>query len=257
MPVSKGFSTLSFCVAVFGTSLAFLSFEVATQNVVSRTELTRRMPKASRPKQRVFPSGVRHRQNKHGAKVAPQLNRPMLLSRLSRSHLVQVKENFAMTTLVDHRSPSVTSASPARFKQSGRVVSSFQCLVVSTDEQRTAMLEQAAFDGGWTTVVGDDSEQAWMAIKRQRFQLVIVDLQDVSNPEELKSLAQEVSGSSNTLLMLCGNEGDGMEEIWARQLGAWLYLPGVCGASDVTSLCEQAIPVAEKLNGTVCQRVSC
>jgi hypothetical protein len=39
-----------------------------------------------------------------------------------------------------------------------------------------------------------------------------------------------------------------MEEIWARQLGAWMYLPGVNDHSDVAMLCGEARNAAEKLS---------
>jgi ActR/RegA family two-component response regulator len=111
------------------------------------------------------------------------------------------------------------------------------------------MLERAAGDAGWDVIVCDDSNAGWTAVKRQRFQLALVDFEESSECDELKLLSSEISEMRNTLLMLCGNEGDALEEIWARQLGSWLYLPGVSEGSDVTSLCEQAIPVAEKLTG--------
>ena len=40
--------------------------------------------------------------------------------------------------------------------------------------------------------------------------------------------------------------GSAAEEIWVRQLGIWLYLPGATTISEVTLLCEQALQVATK-----------
>ena len=42
------------------------------------------------------------------------------------------------------------------------------------------------------------------------------------------------------LLVICGSEDNVDEELWARQLGAWLYLPGVCDGDSLTSLCVEA-----------------
>lgn len=163
-----------------------------------------------------------------------------------------------MTAVIERTSsPVATSAAPVRKIPGGRVLGTFQCVVVSKNTQRLEMLEQAAFDGGWSTVVCNDETEAWTAVKRQRFQMAIIDVDGVEDAEELKALAQEVSQSNKTLLMLCGNEGNGLEEIWARQLGSWLYLPGVTRGCDVASLCEQAVPVAEKLNGIRNEQVSC
>ena len=48
--------------------------------------------------------------------------------------------------------------------------------------------------------------------------------------------------------MVCGSEGDVLAEMWARQLGVWLYLAGVDPTCDLTSLCSEAQQVAEKLS---------
>ena len=44
------------------------------------------------------------------------------------------------------------------------------------------------------------------------------------------------------LLVICGHEGEVEEEIWARQLGVWLYVPGLSNApaEDLSLLCQQA-----------------
>ena len=112
------------------------------------------------------------------------------------------------------------------------------------------MLERAANEAGWDTISCGDADAGWSAVKRQRFQLAIVDIDHVATPAALQKLSEEVAGMEHTLLMLCGNEGEALEEVWARQLGTWLYLPGVTEGNDVTSLCEQARPVAEKLMGS-------
>ncbi|MEM7314116.1 MAG: hypothetical protein AAF497_13295 [Planctomycetota bacterium] len=158
--------------------------------------------------------------------------------------------------VLEHSATSVapqTALSPGTAPERGiqrkKSVTTPQCLVVSTRPERREMLERAADDAGWDVIVCSDSESGWTAVKRQRFQLALVDFEESSDSELLKELSSEIAGMRDTLLMLCGNEGDALEEIWARQLGAWLYLPGVSEASDVTSLCEQAIPVAEKLTG--------
>ncbi len=40
-----------------------------------------------------------------------------------------------------------------------------------------------------------------------------------------------------------------MGEIWSRQLGVWMYLPGVDDESDIAMLCGEARNAVEKLNG--------
>ncbi len=113
------------------------------------------------------------------------------------------------------------------------------------------MLDKAARTADWETVVCPGSEAGWLALKRQRFQLALVDMDGVQAADDLRRLCEDIAQSKKTLLMLCGNEGNALEEIWARQLGAWLYLPGVTQGNDLVALCAEARPVAEKLLGPI------
>ncbi len=161
-----------------------------------------------------------------------------------------------MTAVLDREmNTAVVSVSPVQDRSVPTAIGTFQCLVVSTSQHRKAMLVDAASDGGWQTVVCGSEASAWTAMKRQRFQLALVDLDGSQDQEALKAICQELSQQHDTLLVVCGNEGNGLEEIWARQLGVWLYLPGVSEASDMISLCEQAVPVAEKITGMPFQPV--
>ena len=42
------------------------------------------------------------------------------------------------------------------------------------------------------------------------------------------------------LLTVLGDPSDFADEIWARQLGAWLYLPGIPGEDAMEQICVQA-----------------
>lgn len=145
-------------------------------------------------------------------------------------------------------SPSTQSA-PGERRVRQRAVRNFRCLVVSASGERRAMLDRAVSSAGWEAVVCDGAEQGWLAIQRERFPLVFLDLDGAPAPEDLQQLGSEIAGRMPALLAICGNEGNPREEIWARQLGVWLYLPGVQRGSDLESLCREARPVAEKLAG--------
>jgi len=41
-------------------------------------------------------------------------------------------------------------------------------------------------------------------------------------------------------VVICGSADSVDEELWARQLGVWLYLPGVTEGDSLTSLCIEA-----------------
>jgi hypothetical protein len=129
----------------------------------------------------------------------------------------------------------------------------YRCLVVSTCAERRRMLREAAEAQGWDPIVTSGVEQASREIARNRLQLVIVDLEGAGRGAApgFFGLAQRLAGESGRLVVVCGNEGDVMEEIWARQLGAWMYLPGVDDQSDVAMVCGEARNVAERLLGGI------
>jgi len=118
----------------------------------------------------------------------------------------------------------------------------FQCLVVSVARQRRQWLATAAVDGGWETVKFADPCQAAMFLQRRKVRLAIFDLEGTDGRKlpELRELVAEMTTDKETLSIVCGHQGQTEEEIWARQLGVWLYLPGVTEQSDVGFLCGEA-----------------
>ena len=82
-----------------------------------------------------------------------------------------------------------------------------------------------------------------------RMHLAIIDLATAEGEQlgAFKQLTERLShGGGSPLLMICARETDAEEEIWARQLGVWAYLPGVDADSDMAMLCGEAKNVAEK-----------
>ncbi len=131
-------------------------------------------------------------------------------------------------------------------KRAAKLVNVFQCLIVSADPVRREMLERAASEGGWKTCLCEDAPTALNFISRSLVQLAVVDLE--SQPADVfRPVVEKLTASNGLLLIVCGNEGDISEEIWARQLGAWLYLPGVVDTSNFTLLCGEARHIAERL----------
>jgi DNA-binding NtrC family response regulator len=127
------------------------------------------------------------------------------------------------------------------------------CLVVAEDAQRREFFQAAAETAGWQVAVFADANSARNAANRVRHSLVIVDLAG-AKPESssaLRVLAEQLSTDSRRLLIVCGSDGNPLEEIWARQLGVWLYLSGVDLSCDVTLLCSEARQVADKLAPSV------
>lgn len=143
------------------------------------------------------------------------------------------------------------------------------CLIAAGIDERRAAMGRVAREAGWQPVLCDDHESAQGAIDRWRLQMAWIDLESFDEPwrtdegrderiDDFSSyqscavastgqrIGDMVASLRGVLLIVCGHEHDPQEEIWARQLGAWLYLPG---ASMVPSdewklLCEQALQMA-------------
>ena len=137
-------------------------------------------------------------------------------------------------------------------------VSLLRCLVVCDDHKRSEMFVQAFETSGWEATVCLDADEAEAEMKRSKFHLSLIDLDgaDGTSQQQLRDLASRFAEDRDLLQMVCGNEGDPLEEIWALQLGAWLYLPGVDGSCDVAMLGREARQVVDRLHPE-CATSSC
>jgi DNA-binding response OmpR family regulator len=124
-----------------------------------------------------------------------------------------------------------------------------QCLVVSAEPNRREMLKMAAVESGWVVLVCHDAESAREETRRSLFRLALVDLDHAAAAADLRRLVEQIAAQRNVLVAVCGNDGDAREEIWARQLGTWLYLPGVTDAQDLVSPCTDARLALERMAG--------
>lgn len=127
------------------------------------------------------------------------------------------------------------------------------CMVIGTSNDRRQLLLGAAQTAGWSVAECSDAKTARITLLRAPQEMVVIDLEDAGGtaPGALKTLAERISKQKKSLLVLCGNEGNAIEEIWARQLGVWLYLPGVVDDSDLASLFEEAGSIAARRQSTV------
>lgn len=127
--------------------------------------------------------------------------------------------------------------------------SQFQCLVVASRAARRDDLSSAARDGGWVTICCRDAAEARQCVQSMYLQLAVVDLAGPAGvvPAGFPELVEYLASVSDLLLVVCGHEGRPHEELWVRQLGTWLYLPGLEDGSELTSLCVEARDLAERL----------
>ncbi len=136
---------------------------------------------------------------------------------------------------------------PVFVKRAAKLVGQLQCLIVSADPERLEMFQRAAAEGGWKTFLCADAPSALTYINRSLVQLAVVDL-DAQQPDTFRSVVERLAPSNGLLLIVCGNEGDVEEEVWVRQRGAWLYLPGVVDSNNFALLCGEARHIAERLS---------
>jgi hypothetical protein len=116
------------------------------------------------------------------------------------------------------------------------------CLVASPDDSRLSRLADAAETAGWQVVRASNVEAASDFSDRIAFRLAIVDLAPCRqlNEERFRCLAQRLALNERSLLAVVGREGDAPQEIFARSLACWLFLPDIGEASELTSILRHA-----------------
>lgn len=126
------------------------------------------------------------------------------------------------------------------------------CLIVSTSASRAQGWVRAAHELDWSTIVCMTADDANRQSIRNRVHLALVDLQSVAAQEvesRFRNLVEQLASRGGPLLAVCGRPDDVMGEVWSRQLGVWMYLPGVEGDSDISLLCSEARKIVEKFEG--------
>lgn len=122
------------------------------------------------------------------------------------------------------------------------------CLVASASQEKRSFLSDAATQAGWDTVVCADAQNATAAARRVKFQMAWIDLDHGGKtPSGFRDLCQTLAATPEMLLAVCGHVSDPQEEVWARQLGVWLYLPGISidHLDEISQLCEHAQLLAQ------------
>lgn len=135
----------------------------------------------------------------------------------------------------------------------------WSCLIVSPRTEHQSQFSQAASAHGWETFATSDPHEALTHMCRNSIKFAVLDFQDVSQftdsvqLENYRSLAEYIRWLGGVLMVINGPEHDrqvqdSSVELWARQLGAWSYVPGIVPQSNLSDLCEQALQVVEKLH---------
>ena len=126
-----------------------------------------------------------------------------------------------------------------------------RCLIIGCCRDRVSMFVEAAAAAGWHAVVTSDLEAASELLASSAWALALVDLEGGGEGATARSglpqLLERMAADRSLLVIVCGHHDNAAEELWVRQLGVWLYLPGVVESSDVTALCGEARLIAERL----------
>lgn len=95
------------------------------------------------------------------------------------------------------------------------------------------------------------SLQALRLAFRLKFQLAVIDLQSVTDDEasrnDLEQLARDLAQNHVPLLVINGDPDNPLGEFAARQLGVWVYLPGLGEDVGLESMFREARLATEKL----------
>jgi hypothetical protein len=123
-----------------------------------------------------------------------------------------------------------------------------KCLIVSGDRGFRNRLEAVAELAGWSECDAPVEGVELGSVIESDYQLVVV---DIARPigervNDSVEIAEEFAGRPDSLLAICGSDDNVDEELWARQLGAWVYLPGVSSGDALLSLVTEARRLAER-----------
>ena len=125
----------------------------------------------------------------------------------------------------------------------------YTCLIVSISPRQAQLLVRGAHEEQWATIVCNSADDAIRQTVWHRVHLALVDLQTAGGGQELslRDLVEQLARRQGPLVAVCGKPDDTSGEVWSRQLGIWMYLPGVDGQSDIALLCGEARNILEKL----------
>jgi len=117
-----------------------------------------------------------------------------------------------------------------------------RCLVLSWSEQRAQLLLTAAENEAWKGIAAKDAQDFVRKLFQLDAPLTVVDLprKDAKSYLDLQEAAVRSVEINNSLLIVCGVGGNPTEEIWARQLGVWSYLPGANDPAGLELIFEEA-----------------
>lgn len=117
-----------------------------------------------------------------------------------------------------------------------------RCMVFSWSHERAELLQSIAESELWKTSTQVEANEFLRELFRRQFPLVFADMPETSFNlyEAMKCAVSRVADFGASQLVICGSETNAVEEIWARGLGAWAYLPGDSGPAGLEQIFRDA-----------------
>lgn len=125
-------------------------------------------------------------------------------------------------------------------------------LLVSDDARRPAIAD-AVDAAGWHVLVCDSVGDAMRQADRWRTQLAVIELAATTDAHRatFQKFAEQLGNSGSPLVVISDERPTPADELWARQSGAWLYLPEMDSGEDLTALCRDALQSVRKQAASV------
>jgi hypothetical protein len=142
---------------------------------------------------------------------------------------------------------------PRKAKRGSRkIAAGGACLVISPDSLKRMMFGQSAERSGWQQIVCADAASALEHLESSSVGMVLIDLASAGDTslEARRWLVEQLAGRKDVLTVVCGRTNDSEEEIWARQLGVWMYLPGVAPESDLDPMLVAGREVSVRMHSS-------
>lgn len=130
-----------------------------------------------------------------------------------------------------------------------------RCLVLTWSDKRGSLLKAAAENESWQAVVCLEGQQFLRSLFKIEAPLTVVDLPkaEVASYAELQSMTEKAQGINESLLVVCGSSSNKAEELWARQLGVWTYLPEANALEGLEMVFEEARKALAKQSTAYCE----
>ncbi|MEQ8836640.1 MAG: hypothetical protein RID07_07530 [Lacipirellulaceae bacterium] len=116
-----------------------------------------------------------------------------------------------------------------------------QCLIFASSGERQRFLRASAEAQAWDAIICCDTGEFLRCVFRRRVPLIIIDVPEEDKvSQELRRAAQSAVRSQDSLLVFCGKASTSEDELWARSLGAWSFLPEATSQEGMEFVLQQA-----------------